>query len=64
MTRISLVLFVILAAHLGGCAAHKSQLRQNAKQSAIYFGVVASVVAVMMIAGCESCTFQTAPDQQ
>ena len=61
MTRISLLVFVVLAAHLGGCAAHKSQLRQNAKQIAIYFGVVASVLAVMMVSGCERCTFQAGP---
>lgn len=61
MKRIGLFLFVVLAMHLGGCA-HNSQLRQNAKQSAIYFGVVATFVAVMVLSGCEHCTFQESPN--
>ena len=61
MKRIGLFLFVILAAHLGGCG--HGQFRQNAKQSAVYVAVVASIVAVMVLSGCEHCTFQSTPDQ-
>lgn len=61
MKRIGLFLFVVLATHLGGCA-HNGQFRQNAKQSALYVGVVASIIAVMVLSGCEHCTFQTLPE--
>ena len=62
MKRIGLFLFVVLATHLAGGCAHGSPLRQNAKQSAIYLGVVASIIAVMALSGCEHCSFQESPN--